>query len=274
MESKTIDVNGIHMRWLEHGEGPPVVFVHGIPTCPRLWRHVMPRVQGARSLAWEMVGYGASMHEGRNRDISVAKQADYLAEWMQAMGLEQAVVVGHDLGGGVAQILAIKHRPLVGGLVLMNAIAYDSWPIPSIKLLRMMSPLVERFPAPVLRLVQMSLYFRGHDNVACARESMAEHWQHYTSPDGPAAFARQLRSLDVHDTLAIGGKVPELRLPVRLVWGAADQFQKIGYGYRLAYELDATIDRIEGGKHFVPEDHAQRVAAAVTDVLQQATSNR
>jgi pimeloyl-ACP methyl ester carboxylesterase len=274
MESNTIDVNGIRMRWLEHGEGPPVVFVHGIPTCPRLWRHVMPRIHGARSLAWEMVGYGASMNEGRNRDISVAKQADYLAEWMRAMGLDQAVVVGHDLGGGVAKILAVKHRPLVGGLVLMNAIAYDSWPIPSVKMLRAMSPLVERFPTLVLRLVQMSLYYRGHDDLACARESMAEHWQHYASPDGAAAFARQLRSLDVQDTLAISGEIPDLRLPVRLVWGAADQFQKIGYGYRLAYELGATIDRIEAGKHFVPEDHAQRVAAAVTDVLQQAASNR
>ncbi len=55
------------MRWEEQGEGTPVVFVHGIPTSPRLWRHVVPRVEGARRLAWDMVGYGASIAEGRHR---------------------------------------------------------------------------------------------------------------------------------------------------------------------------------------------------------------
>src|ERR671938_418057 len=115
MESRTIDVEDIRMRWEEEGEGVPVVFIHGIPTSPRLWRHVIPEVRDARSMAWEMVGYGASIEEGRNRDISVAKQADYVAAWMQEMGLESAFLVGHDLGGGVAQILAVHHPELVRG---------------------------------------------------------------------------------------------------------------------------------------------------------------
>jgi pimeloyl-ACP methyl ester carboxylesterase len=38
MESRDVEVNGILMRWEERGEGSPVVFVHGIPTSPRLWR--------------------------------------------------------------------------------------------------------------------------------------------------------------------------------------------------------------------------------------------
>ena len=108
MKSRTADVGGIRMRWEEEGEGPPVVFIHGIPTSPRLWRHVIPGVQGARSMAWEMVGYGASIEEGWDRDISVAKQADYLASWVREVGMESAFLVGHDLGGGVAQILAVR----------------------------------------------------------------------------------------------------------------------------------------------------------------------
>ena len=58
---------GIHLHedlldgepvWLEHGEGSPVVLVHGIPTSPRLWRHVLPLV-GGRSLALEWSGTAA-----------------------------------------------------------------------------------------------------------------------------------------------------------------------------------------------------------------------
>src|ERR687884_959696 len=101
MESRTVDVGGIRIRWEEEGEGVPVVFIHGIPTSPRLWRHVIPEMRDARSMAWEMVGYGASIEEGRDRDISVAKQADYVAAWMQESGLESTFLVGYDLCRGV-----------------------------------------------------------------------------------------------------------------------------------------------------------------------------
>jgi len=83
---------------------------------------------------------------------------------------------------------------------------------------------------------------------------------------------RQVRSLNVDDTLAIADQIPNLDVPARLVWGAADRFQKIGYGYRLAYELGAPIERIEGAKHFVPEDYPEQVAANVNELLKQATS--
>jgi pimeloyl-ACP methyl ester carboxylesterase len=61
VESHTVAVQGIPVRWEESGEGVPVVFVHGIPTSPMLWREVVPRVAGARCLAFEMVGYGYSI---------------------------------------------------------------------------------------------------------------------------------------------------------------------------------------------------------------------
>ena len=274
MEARTVDVEGIRMRWEEEGEGPPVVFIQGIPPSPRLWRHVVPGVQGARSLAWEMVGYGASIEEDWDRDISVAKQADYLASWMREVGLESAFLVGHDLGGGVAQILAVRQPQLVRGLVLTNSICYDSWPIPSVKAMGAMGAAVERLPNSVFRQVYSTFLHRGHDNRACAKESIEEHWPYYERAGGAAAMIRQVRSLDVNDTLAIADQIPNLNVPARLVWGAADQFQKIGYGYRLAHELGALIERIEDGKHFVPEDHPERVAAAVNELLEQAAPGR
>ncbi len=274
MESKFVEAVGVRMRWEEAGEGPPVVFVHGIPTSPRLWRHVVPRVEG-RALAWEMVGYGASIREGWDRDISVARQAEYLAGWMREVGLEDgAVVVGHDLGGGVAQILAVRQPELVQGVVLMNSICYDSWPIPSVNAMGAMGSAVERLPNSVFRQVYSAFLHRGHDNRERARESIDEHWPYYERAGGAAAMIRQVRYLNVNDTLAIADQIPSLKVPTRLVWGAADQFQKIGYGYRLAYELKAPIERIEDGKHFVPEDHPERVATAVNELLEQTAPDR
>ena len=271
MEASAARVDGVRVRWEEAGEGPPAVFVHGIPTSPRLWRRVLPLLPGVRCLAWEMVGYGGSMREGRDRDISVARQAEYLARWMRQAGLDEgAVVVGHDLGGGVAQILAVRHPELVKGLVLTNAVCYDSWPVAPVKAIRAAGPLFARLPDAVFRLIYFGFMLAGHDDRAMARESLGEHLPYYREAGGAAALVRQARSLDARDTLAIADRIPELDLPARIVWGTADNFQPIGYGYRLAYELGARLERVEGGKHFVPEDHPKPVARAVREVVEGA----
>src|SRR5215216_8154768 len=126
-----------------------------------------------------------------------------------------------------------------------------------------MGSAVERLPNSVFRQVYSTFLHRGHDDRERARESIDEHWPYYERAGGAAAMIRQVRSLDVNDTLAIADQIPNLDVPAHLVWGAADRFQKIGYGYRLAYELGAPMERIEGGKHFVPGDHPEPVAEAV-----------
>ena len=255
------------MRWEEAGTGMPVVFVHGIPTSPRLWRHVIPKV-GARSMAWEMVGYGASIREGRDRDISVEMQAHYLFLWMREVGLgDGAVVVGHDLGGGVAQILAVRHPELVRGLVLTNCISYDSWPIAPVRAIGAAGPLFGRMPPSVFRRFYAAFLRGGHDDRGRWRESVSEHLPFYAAGGGGEALVRQARSLNVQDTLRVAGQIPRLSVPARLVWGAADGFQPIGYGYRLAYELGGSMERIEGARHFVPEDHPDEIATAVNGIL-------
>ncbi len=64
--------------------------------------------------------------------------------------------------------------------------------------------------------------------------------------------------------------MPSLRLPARIVWGVADQFQKIAFGERLAQDLEAPLRRIEGGKHFTPEDHPDVIAEEITSLVGDA----
>lgn len=270
MKSQTADVAGIRMRWIEHGDGVPVVLVHGIPTSPALWRKVIPRVEGARVLAWEMVGYGDSIPEGRDRDITVGKQADYLRQWMRAIGVERAVLVGHDLGGGVVQIAAVREPAICAGLVLVNAIGYDSWPIPSVKAMRAAGAFVEHLPDPLLKANLGVLMYRGHDDFATAGESLDIHYARYAAHDGAEALVRQMEALDQKDTLSVQDGLPMLRdRPARVVWGTADRFQKLEYGERFARDLGCPLVRIDGAKHFVPEDHPLEVATAISEVVQQ-----
>lgn len=266
MTSRELDVDGITTRWLEHGEGKAVVLVHGIPTSAALWRHVAPLVRG-RVLAWEMTGYGSSIPFGRERDISVDAQARHLVRWLDAVDLERAVLGGHDLGGGVVQIAAVRAPERCAGLMLTNSIGYDSWPIPSVKAMRAVAPLVARLPEPLFRLTLRSFFRRGHDDTAQAEEALAVHGPHYAEHGGATALARQIRSLDVRDTIAVQDELRPLDVPARVVWGAADQFQKVSYGERLARDLRTDLRRIDGGKHWTPEDHPTEVAAALNELL-------
>ncbi len=214
-------VAGIPMRWAEQGAGTPVVLVHGIPTGPALWRHVMPRVEGARLLAWEMVGYAGSIAEGREREIGVARQAEYLRGWLDAMGLERVVLAGHDLGGGVAHILAVRHPERCAGLLLTNCVGYDSWPIPSVKMLRALGGLVRWLPDGAVKQGIFQMLMRlGHDDPRVASESLEVHWAHYAaSADGAGdALIRQMRALDVHDTLDVAPRLTAFCAACRRAW--------------------------------------------------------
>lgn len=266
----TLDLDGVRHRWLERGGGPAVVLVHGIPTSPELWRHVIPEVEGARLLAWEMPGYGRSAAQGVGRDISVKAQARYLRRWLSEIGCRRAVLVGHDLGGGVVQIAAVQEPPLCAGLVLTNCIAYDSWPIPSVQAMRALGPVVARTPMPVFRRLLGGFIAQGHDDRQRARESAAAHWPGYDHPTGAAAFVRQIRSLHTQDTLEVAPQLPSLRVPAGLVWGEADRFQKLSYGQRLARDLKAPLQTVPGAKHFMPEDHPHEIADTIKRVLEQA----
>jgi pimeloyl-ACP methyl ester carboxylesterase len=270
-QSATVD--GTPIRWLEQGEGTPVVLVHGIPTSPALWRHVMPRLSGMRVLAFEMTGYGESIPAGLRRDISVAAQADRLNGWLDHLGISRAVLVGHDLGGGVVHIAAVRRPDLCAGLLITNGIGYDSWPIPSVKAMRAAAPLLARLPALALKPSLAVLLARGHDTRSRGQEALGVHFGPYARHGGGAAMARQVAALDVQDTLAVQDALPTLGVPARIVWGVADPFQKVEYGERLARDLGTTVRRIEGGKHFTPEDHPEVIAEAITDLVHEVDAS-
>lgn len=267
MQDRQEIIEGTPVRWLEHGSGRPVVLIHGIPTSPALWRHVMPLVNG-RSLAWEMRGYGNSIPEGRDADIGLSAQADYLLAWLDSLDLEdRPILAGHDLGGGVAQIAAVRAPERFAGLVLTNAVAYDSWPIQRVKVMRRLSPLLTHLPEVLMYPSFVQLLHDGHDDKERALEAIGRHWAPYVSHGAAAALMRQMRALDVYDTIAVAGQLSSLSLPTRIVWGEADRFQRVGYGQRLADDLGASLTRIHRGKHFTPEDHPEAVAEAINDLL-------
>jgi len=139
-------------------------------------------------------------------------------------------------------------------------VGYDSWPVPEVKALRTAAPVLARVPALLLRPGFALLLARGHDDAGVGKESFGVHYRPYAEHGGGAALARQVVALDVRDTLAVQDRLPSLRVPARVVWGTADRFQQVRYGERFARDLGTALRRIEGGKHFTPEDHPDVIA--------------
>ena len=272
MQTSTATIDGTPIRWLEQSAGQPVVLVHGIPTSPALWRHVVPLLPGLHVLAFEMTGYGDSIPAGEGRDLSVSAQADRLNAWIEHLGLGPVTLVGHDLGGGVVHIAAVRRPDLCAGLLITNGIGYDSWPIPSVKAMRAAAPVLSRLPAAALAPAFAMLLARGHDDTGRAKESFGVHHRPYAEHGGGSAMARQVTSLDVRDTLDVQDLLPTLTVPARVVWGVADRFQKIQYGERFARDLGTTLRRIEGGKHLTPEDHPDVVAEEIRSLAAEVAA--
>jgi pimeloyl-ACP methyl ester carboxylesterase len=118
-----LDVDGVRLHYLERGEGPPVVLLHGNVVTAEDWAlsGVLDRVaaRGHRVIAFDRPGYG---HSGRPRGRAWAAtdQADLLLRALARLGVERPVVVGHSWGTLVALALALDHPAAVRGLVLVS----------------------------------------------------------------------------------------------------------------------------------------------------------
>lgn len=117
--------------------------------------------------------------------------------WLDTQDLDRPVLVGHDIGGGVAQIAAVNSPERFSGLVLTNAVCYDSWTVPSAKVSARLAPVLRHLPDALVRRSFVQTMRRGHDTEAMAEESLAVHWQHYAAsrPGGVG----ELDNIDVND---------------------------------------------------------------------------
>lgn len=93
------------------GEGTPVIFVHGWPELSISWRHQLSMFGdlGFRAIAPDMRGYGRSSAPGRHEDYSQEEIVGDMIELIDALGIEKAVWVGHDLGSAVVWSIAQQH---------------------------------------------------------------------------------------------------------------------------------------------------------------------
>ncbi len=117
---RTATVHGRSVSYVEAGEGPVLLLVHGIAGTCENWREVVePLARHHTVIAPDFPGHGAS--EAGSGDYSIGSLASGLRDLLLSLGHERATLVGHSLGGGVAMQLAYQYPEMVERLVLVSS---------------------------------------------------------------------------------------------------------------------------------------------------------
>ncbi len=129
-EKKFVDVNGQQIAYVDTGNGPVVLFLHGNPTSSYLWRNIIPHVApNHRAIALDLIGMGDSAKP--DIDYSFSEHATYVDGFIEALNLKDITLVVHDWGSGLGMRYARLHEDNVRALAFMEALIPPGTPIPS-----------------------------------------------------------------------------------------------------------------------------------------------
>ena len=126
-ESKFLEVRGSKMHYVEQGEGDPILFLHGNPTSSYLWRNVIPHMSGhGRCIAPDLIGMGKS--DKPDLEYRFFGHANYVEDFIDALGLSNITLVIHDWGSGLGFHYAALQPDRIKAIAFMEAIVL---PVPS-----------------------------------------------------------------------------------------------------------------------------------------------
>jgi pimeloyl-ACP methyl ester carboxylesterase len=125
VESKYVEAAGYRLHYFEakpaKGPGIPIVLIHGLGSSGEDWAALIPlfAANGFHVYAPDLLGYGRTDHP--DIDYSISLQAKFIADFMKAIGVPNADVVGWSMGGWIAAKLTLDHPELVDRLVLFDS---------------------------------------------------------------------------------------------------------------------------------------------------------
>lgn len=129
-EKHYVEILGSQMAYVDEGEGPVVLFLHGNPTSSYLWRNIIPYVSGThRVIAVDLIGMGDS--DQPDIDYRFGTHAAYLDTFIETLGLQDITLVVHDWGSGLGMRYARLNETNVRAIALMEALIPPALPAPS-----------------------------------------------------------------------------------------------------------------------------------------------
>ena len=261
LERKRVRLADGEIAYVDEGDGRAVVLLHGFPTSSHLWRDLVPLLAPRfRAIGLDLLGYGDS-EKPRDADLGHVAHTRRTREVLDRLGVGEFAVVAHDIGGGVAQRLALEGR--CRALVLIDAIPIDEEPIEAVRMIQAMEPerADEEFAA---NLVEVTFQLGMSRPERLAAEDVEEYARPWRAD--PPAIVRAARGIE-----RAPGSVEDLGaldIPALLLWGEDDPYLAPAVGERIAEALPrASFGVLPGCSHFLMEDAPETVLPLVAEWL-------
>lgn len=261
------------IAFVEKGEGPAAIFLHGVLVNGWLWRQQLDALSDLRRcLAVDLMGHGWT-EAAPGADLTFDGQARMLVELMDALGLEQADFVANDSGTGLAQVFAAKHPDRLRSLTLTNGDVHDNWPPEGFKgFLDMVA--AGGLPETLRRMLADKDFYRGPEAMAGAYErpeQVADETieiyiaPHLTSAARTQRLADFILGFDNAQTTRIEPLLRKVAAPALVVWGTDDPFFPVDAAYWLQEALAGPVEvhELPGGRMFCPEERAPILNALI-----------
>jgi pimeloyl-ACP methyl ester carboxylesterase len=238
------------------GGGVPLLLLHGFPATRALWSEVAPglTLRGLRAIVPDLVGYGASTAPAEV-PVDMASQARWMWGLLDALGVERAWLVAHDVGSAAAQLMTVAAPARVLGLVILDGVYRTEWAMDAIESIRSWDPAQAQRLAPVL--------MRRLGKSAHLREVFAA----YAGEEGGRRLIKAARDLEPQQTAGLDAALASSRVRSLVLWGQDDRYLDIDSVARpLARLLNASLAILPGG-HFTPSDCPREVCEAVGEFV-------
>lgn len=266
--SRFADVNGNTLHYIDEGQGPVIVMVHGNPTWSYFYRNLIPILsRHCRVIAADNIGCGLS-DKPQNYSYTLAQHVDNLHNLLNQLEVTRYSFIVHDWGGAIGMGLATRYPERVEKIVVLNTAAFLSKRIPfriSLCKLPVIGPLLVRglngfaWPATFMAVTK-----RMPREVAKAYIAPYDSWQNRVAV---SAFVQDIPLSENHWSYNALKQIDEnLRgirdagIPMLILWGGKDFcFDKVFYDEWMRRFPEAECHYYEDGGHYILEDKLDQI---------------
>lgn len=275
MRGEFLDVGGVRLYYYAagtRGSGDPILLLHGVPVSGRLWSDVVPLLPGGhRVIVLDLLGCGRSDRDARGESLGIPAHAKRIAAVLDLLNVRRACVVGHGVGGAVAQWLAVHHADRVSSLGLVGSVCFGDWPDARLRALRVALPLLRVLPPRIILDAARHRLLSGHADAQRAERSVERYLRAYAGGAGRDTLLAHLRDLNASATRALAPRLREVAVPAVVVHGERDPWCRLAGARRLARDIPhASLETVPDAGHYLPDEAPQRVAGAISRLLARA----